>query len=208
MINLNSKLVKFDFQGLLIGCTIDTASGELSFMAAGQDTGMKFKLEPGAMLYPAVFFHPTGNEVLQFELGRSKFTFPLSAAMFKSSAKQLTSYCPPRLTVERLQSVYWARVPNACLRTTALKLSDVRGWSVLCDDPVRALMMYIPERDASIDILELIENRPLLQFHSQTLELYCKLAAYGNQRVAHTLCSHVDEAQLMYAVKSECEFGF
>lgn len=57
----------------------------------------------------------------------------------------------------------------------------------------------------SIDILELIENSELLAFHSQTLNLYCKLTSYGNQKVAHTLCTHIDEDQLIYAVKSHCK---
>uniref|UniRef100_A0A914Z1U8 RIH domain-containing protein n=1 Tax=Panagrolaimus superbus TaxID=310955 RepID=A0A914Z1U8_9BILA len=122
--------------------------------------------------------------------------------MLRTSAKSLASYCPPRLTVEKMYPVHWARVPNDCLRTTALKLSDVRGWSVLCDDPVRMLMVYVPEKDMSYDILELIEKEELLVFHRQTLDLYCKLAAHGNQRVAHLLCSHVDEDQIMYAVKN------
>jgi hypothetical protein len=30
--------------GLLIGCVVDTSVGELSFLAAGQETGMKFKV--------------------------------------------------------------------------------------------------------------------------------------------------------------------
>lgn len=47
--------------------------------------------------------------------------------MFKSSCKSLLPFCPPRLTVEKLNAVHWARVPNECLRTTALKLSDFRG---------------------------------------------------------------------------------
>lgn len=47
--------------------------------------------------------------------------------MFKSSHKSLLPFCPPRLTVEKLNPVHWARVPNECLRTTALKLSDFRG---------------------------------------------------------------------------------
>uniref|UniRef100_A0A915DIR8 B30.2/SPRY domain-containing protein n=1 Tax=Ditylenchus dipsaci TaxID=166011 RepID=A0A915DIR8_9BILA len=202
LLNAVSDSANTKVSGLLIGCLIDISVGELSFMAAGQDTGMKFKLEPGALLYPAVFVTPTSNEILQFELGRIKYTFPLSAAMFKSSAKNLIPYCPPRLTAQKLYPVHWARVPNECARTTALKLSESRGWSVLCDDPVRALMVYIPERDSSLDILELIENTELLTFHSQTLDLYCKLTSHGNQKVAHTLCAHVDEEQLMYAVKS------
>lgn len=54
---------------------------------------------------------------------------------------------------------------------------------MLCDDPVRSLMVYIPERDESVDILELIEKPDLLSFHARTLNLYCKLAAHGNQKV-------------------------
>ncbi|EJD76290.1 ryanodine Receptor TM 4-6 family protein [Loa loa] len=188
--------------GLLIGCIIDTSIGELSFLASKQDTGFRFKLEPGAILYPAAFVAPTSAEVLQFELGRIKYTFPLSSAMFKSSHKSLLPFCPPRLTVQKLNPVHWARVPNECLRTTALKLSDFRGWSVLCDDPVRIMSIYVPEKDTSYDILEMIEHNDFLIFHRQTLNLYCKLAAHGNQKVAHILCSHVDEDQIMYAVKS------
>ncbi|KIH62211.1 RIH domain protein [Ancylostoma duodenale] len=268
--------------GTLIGCIIDTSVGELSFQASGQDTGVRFKLEPGAMLFPAAFFTPTATEILQFELGRVKFTFPISAAMFKSCHKSLVPFCPPRLSVECLDPVHWARVPNetlrttalklsdirgamlfpaafftptateilqfelgrikftfpisaamfkSChkslvpfcpprlsvecldpvhwarvpnetLRTTALKLSDIRGWSVLCDDPVRIMAVYVPEKDESFDILEMIEKPMFLDFHRQTLNLYCKLASHGNQKVAHILCQHVDEDQIMYAVKS------
>uniref|UniRef100_A0A0N5AR96 Ryanodine receptor n=1 Tax=Syphacia muris TaxID=451379 RepID=A0A0N5AR96_9BILA len=189
--------------GLLIGCIVDVNIGELSFLAAGQDTGVRFKLEPGAILYPAVFVTPTSSEVLQFELGRLKYTFPISSVIFKSIRKSVVPYCPPRLTVETLNPVHWARVPKECLRTTALKLSDARGWSVLCDDPVRIMSIYVPEKDMSYDILEMIEHPDYLAFHRQTLNLYCKLAAHGNQKVAHTLCSHVNEDQIVYAVKSQ-----
>ncbi|XGW02944.1 hypothetical protein V3C99_014731 [Haemonchus contortus] len=188
--------------GTLIGCIVDTSVGELSFQVAGQDTGVRFKLEPGAMLFPAAFFTPTTVEILQFELGRVKYTFPISAAMFKSCQKSLVPFCPPRLTVQCLQPVYWARVPNETLRTTALKLSDIRGWSVLCDDPVRIMTVYVPEKDESFDILEIIEKPIFLDFHRQTLNLYCKLTSHGNQKVAHILCGHVDEDQIMYAIKS------
>ncbi|TKR86982.1 hypothetical protein L596_011471 [Steinernema carpocapsae] len=188
--------------GLTIGCVIDTSIGELSFLAAGQDTRMKFKLEPGAILYPAAFVIPSSSEIMQFELGRIKYTFPLSAAIFKASLKSLVPFCPPRLTVEKLYPMNWCRVPNECLRTTSLKLSDVRGWSVLCDDPVKIMTVYVPEKDMSYDVLEMIEKPEHLTFHRQTLNLYCKLASHGNQKVAHILCQHVDEDQIMYAVKS------
>uniref|UniRef100_A0A1I7XMG4 B30.2/SPRY domain-containing protein n=1 Tax=Heterorhabditis bacteriophora TaxID=37862 RepID=A0A1I7XMG4_HETBA len=181
--------------GTLIGCIVDTSIGELTFQVAGQDTGIKFKLEPGAMLFPAAFVTPTATEILQFELGRIKYTFPLSAAMFKSCQKSLIPFCPPRLTVERLEPVYWARV------ITVIK-NHVAGWSVLCDDPVRIMTVYVPEKDESFDVLEIIEKPDMLDFHRQTLNLYCKLASHGNQKVAHILCRHVDEDQIMYAVKS------
>ena len=44
-------------------------------------------------------------------------------------------------------------------------------------------------------------------WHDDLTNTTAKLFPYGNQRVAHTLCAHVDEAQLMYTVKSQCEFG-
>lgn len=188
--------------GVLIGCVIDTSAGELSFYVEGQDTGRKFRLEAGLMLYPAAFVIPTSSEVCQFELGRVKYTWPLSAALFKSSAKSLIPYCPPRLGVQVLTPYHWARVPNECLRTTALKLSDIRGWSVLCNDPIRVMLIHIPEKNKSYDILELIEMPELLTFHRQTLNLYCKLASHGNQKVSHILCQHVDEDQIMYAIKN------
>ncbi|CAJ0957143.1 unnamed protein product, partial [Mesorhabditis belari] len=188
--------------GTLVGCIVDTSVGELTFQIGGQDTGHRFKLEPGAVLFPAAFVVPTAAEVLQFELGRTKFAFPLSAALFKSSQKSVIPSCPPRLDVERLSPVHWSRVPNETLRTTALKLSDVRGWSVLCNDPVRIQVFYVPEKDLSYDILEMIEMEEPLKFHKQTLGLYCKLASHGNQKVAHILCTHVDEDQIMYAIKS------
>lgn len=68
------------------------------------------------------------------------------------------------------------------------------------------MSIYVPEKDTSYDVLEMIEHNDFLTFHRQTLNLYCKLAAHGNQKVAHILCSHVDEDQIMYAVKSHCKF--
>jgi hypothetical protein len=134
MLNSVSDVTNTKVAGLHIGCVIDTSTGELTFQTSGQDTGIKLKVEPGSMLYPAVFVLPTASEVFQFELGRIKFTFPLSAAMFKSSAKQLVPYCPPRLTVEKLYPVHWARVPNENLRTTALNLSNSRGMADVKED--------------------------------------------------------------------------
>ncbi|CDQ98786.1 unnamed protein product, partial [Oncorhynchus mykiss] len=53
-----------------------------------------------------------------------------------------------------------------------------------------------------IDILELSERLDLLKFHFHTLMLYCAVCALGNNRVAHALCSHVDESQLFYAMEN------
>lgn len=67
------------------------------------------------------------------------------------------------------------------------------------------MAVYVPERDQSIDILEMIEYPHFIKFHQQTLRLYCALAAQGNQKVAHILCKHVDESQLMFAISSHCK---
>lgn len=53
-----------------------------------------------------------------------------------------------------------------------------------------------------IDILELSERLDLMKFHYHTLMLYCAVCALGNNRVAHALCSHVDESQLFYAIEN------
>lgn len=53
-----------------------------------------------------------------------------------------------------------------------------------------------------IDVLELSERLDLMKFHYHTLMLYCAVCALGNNRVAHALCSHVDESQLLYAIES------
>lgn len=53
-----------------------------------------------------------------------------------------------------------------------------------------------------IDILELSECTNLLMFHYHTLKLYGLVCALGNNRVAHALCSHVDESQLFYAIEN------
>lgn len=44
LLNAVSDSPNTKVSGLLVGCIIDTSVGELSFTAAGQDTGMKFKV--------------------------------------------------------------------------------------------------------------------------------------------------------------------
>lgn len=55
----------------------------------------------------------------------------------------------------------------------------------------------------SVDILELSEQSDLLKFYYHTLKLYSSLCALGNNRVAHALCSHIDESQLLYAIENK-----
>ena len=89
------------------------------------------------------------------------------------------------------------------MKAHALKLSDLRGWSLLCEDPVSMIAVHIPEEDRCIDVLELIEHERLLNFHAHTLQLYSALCFQSNFRAAHTLCSYVDQKQLLYAIQSE-----
>lgn len=44
-------------------------------------------------------------------------------------------------------------------------------------------------------------------FHSYTLTLYAALCYQSNYRAAHALCLHVDQKQLLYAIKSEYMSG-
>ncbi|XP_072162212.1 ryanodine receptor isoform X2 [Bemisia tabaci] len=194
-------------QGMTIGCFIDTATGIMSFTCEGKETSHKFKMEPEAKLFPAIFVEATSKEVLQIELGRTSTTLPLSSAILQNSERHVTPQFPPRLKVQCLRPHQWARVPNISLQVHALKLSDVRGWSMLCEDPVSMLALHIPEEDRCIDILELIEMEKLLSFHAHTLTLYAALCYQANYRAAHTLCQHVDQKQLLYAIRSEYMSG-
>ncbi|XP_042892542.1 ryanodine receptor-like isoform X4 [Penaeus japonicus] len=194
-------------QGMFIGCFIDTSTGFITLQCDGKDTRHKYRMEPGTKLFPGVFLEPTSKEVLQIELGRTATTLPLSAAVLQNSEKHVVPQMPPRLRVQILKPHQWSRVPNTSLRIHALKLSDIRGWSMLAEDSVPMLALHIPEEDRCIDILELIEYDKLLSFHTQTLALYCAVCYQSNYRAAHTLCSHVDQRQLLYAMQSEYMSG-
>nr|AXA98483.1 Ryanodine receptor [Sesamia inferens] len=194
-------------QGMFIGCSVDTSTGTVSFTCEGKDTSIKFKMEPETKLFPAIFVEATSKEILQIELGRSTTSLPLSAAVLPTSDKHVIPQFPPRLKVQCLSPHQWARVPNQSLQVHALKLSDIRGWSMLCEDAVSMLALHIPEEDRCIDILELIETDKLLSFHSHTLTLYAALCYQSNYRAAHALCTHVDQKQLLYAIQSQYMSG-
>ncbi|ODM93535.1 Ryanodine receptor 44F [Orchesella cincta] len=190
-------------QGMFIGCTVDTATGYINFYCEGKPTKYIYKMEPGTKLFPAVFVEATSKEMLQFELGRTSTTLPLSSAVLLNSGKHLQPQFPPRLKVQYLRPHQWARVPNINLKVHALKLSELRGWSTLCEDSVSMLALHIPEEDRCIDILELIEMDKLLSFHYHTLTLYAALCYQSNFRAAHTLCTYVDQKQLLFAIQAD-----
>lgn len=194
-------------QGMFIGCFVDTATGTIRFTCEGKPTSHRWQMEPETKLFPAIFVEATSKECLQIELGRTPTTLPLSAAVLPTSDKHVNPQFPPRLKVQCLKAHQWARVPNQTLQVHALKLSDIRGWSMLCEDPVSMLALHIPEEDRCIDILELIEMDKLLSFHAHTLTLYSALCYQSNYRAAHALCQHVDQKQLLYAIRSEYMSG-
>lgn len=51
--------------------------------------------------------------------------------------------------------------------------------------------------------MELSEQEDMRKFHYHTLKLYCALCALGNTRVAHALCSHLDQSQLLYTIDNQ-----
>ncbi|XP_009068059.1 PREDICTED: ryanodine receptor 2, partial [Acanthisitta chloris] len=189
--------------GLEIGCLVDAASGLLTFTANGKELGTYYQVEPSTKLFPAVFAQATSPNVFQFELGRIKNVMPLSAGLFKSEHKNPVSQCPPRLHVQFLTHVLWSRVPNHFLKVDVSRISERQGWMIQCLNPLQFMALHIPEENRTIDILELTEQEELLRFHYHTLRLYSAVCALGNNRVAHALCSHVDESQLLYAIENK-----
>uniref|UniRef100_A0A8C0DS81 Ryanodine receptor 2 n=1 Tax=Balaenoptera musculus TaxID=9771 RepID=A0A8C0DS81_BALMU len=189
--------------GLEIGCVVDTASGLLTFTANGKELSTYYQVEPSTKLFPAVFAQATSPNVFQFELGRIKNVMPLSAGLFKSEHKNPVPQCPPRLHVQFLSHVLWSRMPNQFLKVDVSRISERQGWLVQCVEPLQFMSLHIPEENRSVDILELTEQEELLKFHYHTLRLYSAVCALGNHRVAHALCSHVDEPQLLYTIENK-----
>ncbi|TSL75312.1 Ryanodine receptor 2 [Bagarius yarrelli] len=193
---------RFSQEDLVVGCLVDLATGLMTFMANGKEINTFYQVEPNTKLFPAVFVQPFSQNMLQFELGKLKNIMPLSAAMFRSERKNPVPQCPPRLDVEMLTPVIWSRVPNHFLKPEMGKVNERHGWMVECTEPLTMMALHIPEENRCIDILELSERHDLLKFHYHTLMLYCAVCALGNNRVAHALCSHVDESQLFYAIEN------
>ncbi|XP_036440578.1 ryanodine receptor 1-like isoform X1 [Colossoma macropomum] len=193
---------RFSQEDLVVGCLVDLATGLMTFTANGKEINTFYQVEPNTKLFPAVFVQPFSQNMLQFELGKLKNIMPLSAAMFRSERKNPVPQCPPRLDMDMLTPVIWSRMPNHFLKPEVGKVSERHGWMVECTEPLTMMALHIPEENRCIDILELSEHHDWLKFHYHTLMLYCAVCALGNNRVAHALCSHVDESQLFYAIEN------
>ncbi|KAG9347301.1 hypothetical protein JZ751_004868 [Albula glossodonta] len=160
-------------------------------------------VEPNTKLFPAVFVRPTSPNLFQFEFSKIKGAMPLSSAIFKSEHKNPVPQCPPRLDVQTLVSVLWSRMPNHFLAVETARVSERHGWVVQCLEPLQMMAVHIPEENRCLDVLELSEQEDLQKFHYHTLKLYCALCALGNTRVAHALCSHLDQSQLLYTIDNQ-----
>ncbi|XP_062863941.1 ryanodine receptor 2 [Trichomycterus rosablanca] len=187
--------------GLEIGCLVDTATGFLTYTANGKEMGTFYQVEPGTKLFPAVFAKATSHDIFQFELGRIKGVLPLSAGLFRSQRNNTEPQCPPRLSVQSLIPVRWTRLPERAPRVELTRLEERQGWRAQCAESLQTMTLHIPEEDRCVDILELSELDHLLEFHDHTLRLYSALCAHGNIPVSHALCSHVDQSQLLFALR-------
>ncbi|XP_077408297.1 ryanodine receptor 3 isoform X2 [Vanacampus margaritifer] len=186
-----------------IGCLMDLATGLVSFTANGKELPTTYQVEPSTKLFPAVFVRPTCANLFQFEFVKIKDAMPISSAIFKSEHRNPVPQCPPRLDVQTIVAVLWSRMPNTFLSVETARVSERHGWVVQCLDPLQMMAVHIPEENRCLDILELSEHEDLRKFHYHTLKLYCALCALGNTRVAHALCSHLDQSQLLYTIDNQ-----
>uniref|UniRef100_A0A7N6A988 Ryanodine receptor 3 n=1 Tax=Anabas testudineus TaxID=64144 RepID=A0A7N6A988_ANATE len=188
---------------LEIGCLIDLATGLVSFTANGRELPTTYQVEPNTKLFPAVFVLPTSANLFQFEFVKIKDAMPLSSAIFKSEHRNPVPQCPPRLDVQTIVAVLWSRMPNTFLNVETARVSERHGWVVQCLEQLQMMAVHIPEENRCLDILELSEHEDLRKFHYHTLKLYCALCALGNTRVAHALCTHLDQSQLLYTIDNQ-----
>ncbi|XP_051973037.1 LOW QUALITY PROTEIN: ryanodine receptor 1 [Xyrauchen texanus] len=198
----SSQQARISQEDFVIGCLVDLDTGLMTFTANGKEINTFYQVEPNTKLFPALFCVPSSQNMLQVELGKLKNIMPISAAMFRSDNKNPVPQCPPRLDVQMLTPVIWSRMPNHFLAPETGRVSERQGWKVQCSEPLIMMALHIPEENRCIDILELSEHTDLMKFHYHTLKLYGSVCALGNNRVAHALCSHVDESQLFYAIEN------
>uniref|UniRef100_A0A3P9PYD1 Ryanodine receptor 1 n=1 Tax=Poecilia reticulata TaxID=8081 RepID=A0A3P9PYD1_POERE len=195
---VSNQQTRFSQEDMVIGCLVDLATGLMTFTANGKEINTFYQVEPNTKLFPAVFIQPTNQNMAQLDLSLFfQNIMPISAAMFRSERMNPVPQCPPRLDVQMLTPVIWSRMPNNFLKPEVGKVGDRLGWSVECVEPLIMMALHIPEEN-STNILRL----DLMKFHYHTLMLYCAVCALGNNRVAHALCSHVDESQLFYATEN------
>ncbi|KAK7883047.1 hypothetical protein WMY93_029221 [Mugilogobius chulae] len=199
---VSTQQTRFSQEDMVVGCLVDLATGLMTFTANGKEINAFYQVEPNTKLFPAVFVQPSSQNMVQLELGKLKNIMPISAAMFRSERNNPVPQCPPRLDVQMLTPVIWSRMPNHFLNPEVGRVSERLGWVVECTEPLTMMALHIPEENRCIDILELSERQDLMKFHYHTLMLYCAVCALGNNRVAHALCSHVDESQLFYAIEN------
>ena len=77
-----------------------------SFTCEGKETRQKFRMEPGVKLFPAIFFKATSKDAVQFELGRTSNSLPLSSAVLLNSGKHSVPQFPPRLKVSVINVIF------------------------------------------------------------------------------------------------------
>uniref|UniRef100_A0A3Q4GHR2 Ryanodine receptor 1 n=1 Tax=Neolamprologus brichardi TaxID=32507 RepID=A0A3Q4GHR2_NEOBR len=184
---VSNQQTRFSQEDMVIGCLVDLATGLMTFTANGKEINTFYQVREinSPLLY------------LSYQN-----IMPISAAMFRSERNNPVPQCPPRLDVQMLTPVIWSRMPNHFLKPEVGKVNERLGWMVECVEPLIMMALHIPEENRCIDILELSERQDLMKFHYHTLMLYCAVCALGNNRVAHALCSHVDESQLFYAIEN------
>ncbi|KAI5618783.1 ryanodine receptor 2 isoform X1 [Silurus asotus] len=119
----------------------------------------------------------------------------------QSEGKNIEPQCPPRVNVQSLIPMKWTRLPEHSPQVELTRLEERHGWKAQCTDSLQVMALHIPEEDRCIDILELSELKDLLKFFDHTLRLYSALCAHGNIPVSHALCSHIDQSQLLFALR-------
>uniref|UniRef100_A0A1I8JRY4 RYDR_ITPR domain-containing protein n=1 Tax=Macrostomum lignano TaxID=282301 RepID=A0A1I8JRY4_9PLAT len=124
----------------------------------------------------------------------------------------LCRWCPGLLRRPKLAH---AQLPNGCRRSACpasagrgaacrssgvniLKLSDLRGWSLLCEEPVQMVALKLSRRGAQLRHPRDGGAADLLQFHKGTLQLYKAICSHGNRTAAEMLTNHVRPDQFNF----------
>lgn len=189
---------------------MDVTSGSMTFsamMKGEQASGhtatreISLKTNTNCKLFPTVVITPSTERVVDFDFTPDLLCHPLSSMLIASQPGTKPPLCPTRLRLMALESSHWLRQPT---QRASFSIHPAPGGAFQVSanrETVYSIFTTLPEEDTTMDILEISEDRQLLDFHIQTLQAYRAVSSHSNLKIAEEIGALMDTEQLLQCLK-------